>query len=1181
MEAEVKDKENAEIRPKVSNIQKTTKIKKVVIEGFKSFAKYTEFLMGDEFNIILGPNGSGKSNVLDALCFVLGKSSSKSLRAEKSANLIYNGGKTKNPSKQAEVSIWLDNSHKVFPLPDNEIKISRIVRKVGTSKYKINNRTCTRAEILELLSSVKVNPNGYNIILQGDITRLIEMSPIERRQVMEEVAGIGVYEEKKNQALNELAKVENKLNEAEIILKERANYLKDLKKDRNQALKHKELHEKLKQNKASYCHVQIVNKKKSIEQFSKKMDTHTEKLDKADDEIAKLKQIISEKKKETDDIAKDIESKSEKEQLDIQKQVENLRVEIATKKTKISDLAAEKNKVLQRMPQLEQDLKVVGGKKKDIDEKKAELKAQRSAIKTSLGDLSAKVDAFRQKHNIDDIVEVEKEMELVEKDIEVKQKEIEEFRVQQQDFLREKDKIDFQLQTIDDKLKKIKSIKSAHKDEINALEQKKKEFEKATNELNSFLDSDSKSAGLLGELRKQINQDHEALAKLKVKQAAIKESMQSNAAVKKILANKNKFGGVFGTMAELASADEKFSMALEVAAANKMHSVVVEDDKTAGECIKFLKSQKVGVATFLPLNKIKPAKINDFKKIPGVFDLAINLVSFDPKFQNAFSYVFGRTLIVKDLETSRKVGIGNIRMVTLEGDLIEKSGVMSGGFRAKKVVFKEKNLESNITKLESGLKELDKRINKLSAERQKNEENIFKLRGFKANLEGDIIKSEKSLHLEAGDVDKDQSYKKDLMEEAKKIDKGLENVENKISDVMSEFTQLKIKKQEFKNNLTSLRSPVVLAELNAFEEKRKDFTTQLIKVEGEMSNLDLRLKDILGKDEENTKKLFEELKKELDDFEKDKNNLQKKVNSLEKDLKVKEEEQAKFMTQFKSLFDKRNKVSEEISKVEDKLLKSEEISRKEELAVNSLSIEQARFKTEFKGLELEFEQYEGIELVEKPEEQLKKEIISYERSLIAIGSVNMRALDIYDTVETEYTSLLEKKAKLSDEKKSVVELMDEIELNKKDLFMKTLNVIDDHFRNIFIKLTTKGEAFLELENKDSPFEAGLRIKVKLTGDKFLDLRSLSGGEKSLTALAFLFSIQEHEPAPFYILDEVDAALDKANSEKLARLIREYCKNAQYIVISHNDEVISEGDVLYGVSMKSETGTSSAVSIKMS
>ncbi len=309
--------------------------------------------------------------------------------------------------------------------------------------------------------------------------------------------------------------------------------------------------------------------------------------------------------------------------------------------------------------------------------------------------------------------------------------------------------------------------------------------------------------------------------------------------------------------------------------------------------------------------------------------------------------------------------------------------------------------------------------------------------------------------------------------------------------------------------------------------------------------------------------------------------LESEVRQGNSNLKQKEEEQQKFYSQFKALFEKRNKINEEINLKENKILSLEESSRKEELELNTFSIELVRAEAELASLRAEFEAYEGIELdAGKTEEALKKEISEFEKALASIGVVNMRALDIYETAEREYNILLEKKDKLVKEKEDVLKLMQEIETSKKGIFVKTLEVIDKNFRNVFASISTKGEAFLELENPEQPFEEGLRIKVRLSGTKFLDIRGFSGGEKTLTALAFLFAIQEHEPASFYVLDEVDAALDKHNSEKLAKLIRSYCKNAQYVVITHNDAVVSEGDILYGVSMNADLGISKVVSLRV-
>jgi len=291
---------------------------------------------------------------------------------------------------------------------------------------------------------------------------------------------------------------------------------------------------------------------------------------------------------------------------------------------------------------------------------------------------------------------------------------------------------------------------------------------------------------------------------------------------------------------------------------------------------------------------------------------------------------------------------------------------------------------------------------------------------------------------------------------------------------------------------------------------------------------------------------------------------------------------SQFFSQFKGLIEKRNRLDKDASEKEGRILNIDETGRKEEMTLNLLSIEEAKVKAEMAGINAEFEQYSGVELdMEKPEEQLKKEINEFERMMASFGNnINMRSLEIYETVEKEYGILMDKKNVLLKEKDAVVGMMNEIERNKKELFLKTLNVVDGQFRRIFGQLTTKGEAYLEIENKEDPFAGGLKFHVKITGSKFIDIRSLSGGEKTLTGLAFLFAIQEHEPATFYILDEVDAALDKHNSEKLAKLIRSYCQKAQYVVISHNDAIISEGDILYGVSMNQEAGLSNVVSLRM-
>ncbi len=1166
--------------------QKVTKITKLVMDGFKSFGKRTELLFNDGFNVVLGPNGSGKSNILDALCFVLGKSSSKSLRAEKSANLIYNGGKKKNPAKHAEVSIFLDNKKRVFPVDEDLVKVTRIVRGDGLSRYKINNKTSTRTQVVDLLSMAKIYPDGYNIILQGDIVRLVEMSSIDRRMIVEEIAGISVYEEKKRSALNELQKVEEKLNEAEIILKERQTYLKELKKDRDQALKYRNLSENIKKNKASYLKRRIDKKTGELDGVEKRNAGFKDKLTTLQDQIKALREEVQQRKDEIKKISEEIEEKGEVEQIKLQKDIEKLQVELATNKTKISSHNNEISRIQQRKQQLQQNLDDIDSKLKEFGEQNNELLDKKKFFEQNIAELDKKIAEFKKKHKLGENAEIETQLEANDKKAEEQQKKLQALREEQQALLRENDKYDFQIQTIDEKIAKVLALEKEHEAEIKVLKKKKEEFKKLVLELNELLNTDSEHAQQIAKLRQDSLAAQEALEKLKIKQAGIKESASANVAVKKVLENKNKLGGVFGTVSELGKTSAQYSLALETAAAQKINSVVVEDDQTAATAIRFLKQGKFGTATFIPLNKIKPIVPSDavkkLAKSPGVHGFAIDLIDFDTKFQNVFRHVFGSTLVVDSIEVARKIGIGKAKMVTLDGDLAETSGVMVGGYRHKKSgSFGEKELGDELKQHEQLVKKAQKELGVLERTREKNEEKINRYRELKATLEGEIIKTEKGLHLESGDLDATKSYKEELKQSIETTTKKLKDVEDKVVEQTQALTQLKIEKQGLRDKIAQLRNPRLLAELNAFEQKRKEFSEEQIKIDAELKSGTAQSNEIFGRDKENTAKIMKDMDKEEASFKDEIQTMQKLVKEQEKDLKEKEKHQEKFMTQFKGLFTKRNKFSDEITARENKIITTEAEARKQELNVNSLSIEEARLKAERAGIEAEFAQYEGIELdTTKTDEQLKKEIADFEKMMATIGNVNLRALEIYETVEKEYSVLVEKKDGLIAEKDDVVKLMEEIERDKTALFMDVLNVVNTNFQNIFSDLSTKGEAHLELENPEKPFDAGMRIKVRLTGNKFMDIRSLSGGEKTLTALAFLFAIQEHEPASFYVFDEVDAALDKSNSEKLAKLIREYCKDAQYVVISHNDAVIAEAGTLYGVSMQTESGLSNVVGLRV-
>ena len=582
-----------------------TRIIKLEMKGFKSFANKTEIVFGDRFNVILGPNGSGKSNVLDALCFVLGKSSAKGLRAEKSANLIYNGGKTQKASKEGVVSIYFDNSDATFPVEDEVVKVTRVIKDSGQSVYLINDKKFTRNEIVELLGAAKISADSYSIILQGDIVRFVEMSTQERRTVIEEISGIGVYEEKKQKAHNELDKVEKGLNDAKIILTEREHYLKDLKSDRDQAVQYKEIDENIRRGKATLVHVSMEQKGNELKAIEEKMGGHASKIEKAQKEIDDLKAEIKEKKEKIADINKQIEEQGEKGQSELHKEIEDLRVDLQTKKQRQQDIANELERLQTRREQLEESRQDIEQKIKQLKQQSEEFAEQKTQRERLTKEIEEKIKAFKKKHNLEDAANVDAEIEKIDAELEKISQEAQELRLEQQEHIREKDRLDIQIKNMDDKIEKIEGLTKEHKSEIEALQQKRKEFKKATLELSQALSEDSSLSSQLSTARAKLKRLQEDEARLSARNASIQEKIGGDMAITKVIENKSKLGSVIGTVSSLGSTDSRFSLALEVAAGNKMKGVVVKDDSTASRCIKYLRESKLGVATFLPVNKVK------------------------------------------------------------------------------------------------------------------------------------------------------------------------------------------------------------------------------------------------------------------------------------------------------------------------------------------------------------------------------------------------------------------------------------------------------------------------------------------------------------------------------------------------------------------------------------------------
>lgn len=1142
------------------------------MKGFKSFGKKTEIPFSDGFNCILGPNGSGKSNILDSICFVLGKMGSKSLRAEKTANLIYNGGKKGSAAKQGTVSIYFSNDEKELNDEDEVVKITRVIKKSGQSDYLINDEMSTRTNIIEMLSKAKINPDGYNIILQGDINHLIEMSGVERRQIIEEIAGINIYEEKKRKAERELDRVEEKINEADIILTERKSHLEELKEDKDKAQEFKDLDNKLKRNTATLLSIEIKELEEEKEKKQGKKETLVEKIKKKETKNAELRETIASKKNEIKKLSEEVEERGEEKQVQVQKKVENLKVKIAENKKDINNYTQELENITSRRENLREEVKELESKLNIHKQERDKIQKEIDTKQDEITRIEEKIAEFKEERNLDDASQLDKQIDELEKEIDEKQEEVTKLRSKQQEKLREKDKAETRLETVDEKIQKLLEVEEENKDKLEKLKDYKRDFKRATVSLSKALNKDSDLASQQSNAHSKLLQKKESYSRLKAKSAGIKDRMAGGNAINDVL--QSNINGVLGVISELGDVKKEHALALEVSAGGRIKSIVTDTDQSAAKCIQLLKSKRSGTASFIPLNKIKARPINpNLRRLnqSGVVGLAIDLVNFDPKFEKAFRYVFGNTLIVKDVKTARKLGVGKYQMVTLEGDKINTSGAMQGGHRRRRrgLGFMEKEVKEKMSSLEAEIQNLETLNEKLKANRHENNELIDTLREQKAELEGEIIKLEKTLRVDSDDLDEDKEKKDELQSTINELEQEVDDVTMKVSQTNRELSELKMKKQELRNKINDMRNPEILAELTSYEQKRSELKDEITELRLEKTKIEQEEKNVFGRDKEKTYEILKNLDSDQEKFNDKKEELLEETKELEQDLESKEKDLKEFYDEFKEVFNKRNKLSDEVSSLESKIMENNGDIKNLENKKNALNIDLARIKAELSGRMEEYSRYEGVPLFEdKDVKEMKKEVKTFKNMKDDFGNVNMKALEIYDEVQKQYEKLMEKKERLVQEKEDVILMIHEVDTKKQELFKKTFEVVNHNFQEIFQTLNKKGQATLDLENEEQPLEGGMGIKVKITGNKYLDIRALSGGEKTMTALAFLFAVQEHEPAAFYILDEVDAALDKKNSERLAKLVREYSDRAQYIMISHNDEVINLADKLYGISLTS-------------
>jgi chromosome segregation protein len=1100
-------------------------ISRLKLKNFKSF-KVADIPLPKTYICIAGGNGCGKSNLCDAIRFVLGETSLRNLRARKVKDLIH------NDSKSAEVILtFLDDQNLLH-------EVKRAISEDGKVIYRLNGERVTRTSIVETLKKFGFDDSGRNTVAQGEVARIINMNGKERRGIIDSVAGISDFEQKKKEAMSELEVVDTRIKDSNLVLGERRAFVEELGREKEVALKFVETKKTLSSAKATLLKFEITKCEKDLKEATVKDDEINKFREQKNSEISKIEEEIRKVESKRDEVSKELQSKRDTHAL-IRK-IEELKASIGAKEQQLKDKkeGVEKTKaeIVKIGWEITGEKNVIEDIKKEIENLKIDLKLSESKLKEMGGELEDK--------------KVKKAREL----LEAAEEEYSKIKVKVVQFeaqLRSKSEL------LEAKKSEIGSIGG-----MNAEEGENKE---STNNVQIIERQISDLFRKTKEINAQISQIDKEMLEMREKLAMFKvrsNPQLANPAIALVKEIRNKGErGIYGIVSDLIESEPQYTQAIEAAAGARLMYVVVDSVDTATRTIEKLKAAKVGRASFIPIDSIKVPPLANSKGFQSI----LNVINTKSEFSRAIEYVFSDTLLINRVEDAKTVGIGNARMVTMEGEIFERSGIVSGGRNESGI------LGSNqLRKLEDEAAALKNSKESLISELYSIREEESKLRAEKAQIEIKIKTQEMKSSLLGQNSQRREKIQREIAELEKVISDGDKILEKERSDLQVHLERCeKLKKElleiEDSNKKENQESSNQRAELSAKVSSIK------ATIDGRNKEIEIRSKEIEAK---STKNL------ELEELVKAESRAIISVKTQFENEKIElsrsEEEMGEKSVEIEALFNKLKEFDQEFAKwgkeAGAKRIEMEKMGKE----MNQVEIKRATATQRLADLMVEFENYKDAPILEEPIEEIKKKVAEKEAQMNSLGPVNMAAIEMYDKKLSEISEIVEKIKTLETEREAIILMINEIDEKKKEAFFETFKAVSEHFQKMF-KYVDIGEGHLFLDKPNEPFESGMFIKIRRNNKEY-NLDAFSGGEKTIVAMMFIFALQFFKPSPFYILDEVDAALDKQNSKRLSELVAQMAKDSQFIVVSHNDTVMSGSETVIGVTKAA--GVSKAVGVKL-
>ncbi len=1185
-------------------------LKKVELSGFKSFANKTELVIPTGVTTIVGPNGSGKSNILEAVRWVLGEQSAKSLRGGKMEDVIFSGTVNRKMAGYAEVIITLNNESKKLPVEFAEVAVSRRLYRSGESQYFINQSSCRLKDIQELFMDTGIGKDGYSIISQGKIEEVLSNKSEDRRGIFEEAAGIVKYKKRKNEAESKLLNAEENISRVSDILNEISSKIEPLAEQSKVARRYLEIKEKLK-----YADVCVFLDK--VQDISSKLEEYNNLLCSAKDAVAAEEEKIGSSDEHKNLLKENVETINAKIEL-LQEEYYSLRNEISDTKAKV-----------------EADFGKVDGNIEKIESLKAE-------IRTSLEDIDkAKEDIENRNIKIErleqnklgfetQLKEKQEEYENIAANMDEDQKNIEDLKqeiIEINEYSAIKaNEVKNKKEEIENANKRIIALDSNIINKIADIDALKLEIEDYNNEVNESIKEYEKiekaislAVNVKAENEKQVEvfktkKEEKALEKQKLtheKEILIAMENQNEGysrSVKSVLEFAKSDSNVHGTLASIIQTEEKYEVAMESILGYLMQNIVVENENTAKKCIEYLKQNKLGKATFLPLTSIRvnAREVNKkAKSMQGYIGEAIQLVDYNKKFSKVIELALSNVVIVDNIDNAvnlaKSIGYTS-KIVTLDGEIITQVGSMSGGSNQVKtsgIVGRSKKIETLKEAIEKHTKKLSKLEEKYieakemleianqeytslnekyidlktkkAAYDEKTEGYNFKLNTLKENREK-VEKEKEQLYVK---IEENQNSIICINEEITEKDKNKLEKQSSVDEYVRFNKEKSERMDELNEEITDLK-----ISLSSFDES-KDSLDEMIKIfEDNITNFE----DIIARKNEE----IESIKKENEDILNAKENLSVITSDFESKISAKADE----ISALKQEKEDKNKQIEKIEEEYKDAYKAKELMQEEKMRLENLIEKQTSEIESLKNRmwdEYEITTSKAKEIMETSEEQillvksenpdLKKFAQKLKQEIKNMGPINVAAIEEYAEVKERYEFLTTQKEDLEITKARLLELIDNMTSIMRKQFKSQFELINANFNKVFTHLFGGGKAQLILTDESNILESGIEIEAQPTGKKLQHLSLLSGGERALTAIALLFAILQLKSPPFCILDEIEAALDDVNVQRFAKYIKKYSAETQFIVITHRKGTMEVAKTVYGVTMQ-EHGISNVVSIKM-